>query len=133
MFCKSFEKIAINTSTIASKFSKTISGAMKPLGGVATPAGRAAGNSAVRAIESHSAQLASKGSITSAGQRTDALRSLVPKSEKPAGNTLNYATMKMNNPAPVSTPKPPATAKPDVFKQNSDRMLRRNTGYSEVK
>jgi hypothetical protein len=126
MFCMSFEKTAISTGMIQGALGKRIAGAM-------SSGGRSAGAGVIRSFEAKSANLGSKGLIESSGQRGQALRGMLPKAEKPAGNTLNYATMKMNNPAPVSTPKPPATAKPDVFKQNSDRMLRRNTGYAEVK
>ena len=135
MFCFNFEKTALDTSTIA----KAMAGRLAQTVG---KQGLQAGRQAVRGIEAKTSQLAAKGSIGSAGQRTAALQSLVPKTQQ-AGAQVGAPPV-----AKAITPKAPAIAtsapaagksqmrinqpKYNVFKAQSDRLMNRNTPYSKM-
>jgi hypothetical protein len=125
MFCKSFEKVAISTGAIQGALKNRISSAM-------STGGRSAGAGVVRAFEAKSAKLGAKGMLPSVGQRTEALKGMVPTAAKQQGSTLDYSKMKLQNPPPRQATNAPSVKGPDVYAQNKSTMLRRNTPYSQV-
>lgn len=108
MFSFNFEKLALKTETIASAMAGRIGKVVKNFG-------RDAGRNMVRNIEAKTSNLARAGSIRSAGQRSEALKSLVPAhAQKPKIKNI------------VEKPKY------DVFKARSDIIPKRNIPYGQV-
>jgi hypothetical protein len=134
MFCNMFEKTAISTGMIQGALAKRI-------GSAVSSGGKAAGTGVIRSFEAKTSNLAGKGMIPSAGQRSDALHGMVrdvkavaPQSiQKPVGDTLDYSKMKVNKlPSTRQVSQKPSAPIGNVRKLQASNLLIKHTPYAEL-